>query len=81
MVSRPFELFDVSGKALLQKVDPIANVPSEFLGKRAELLAHFFRNEQRIGHKGSVTEISIWPSSTLVSCKMSLNGALDSHTR
>ena len=59
MVSRPFELFDVSGELLLQKVDPIANVPPEFLGKRAELLAHFFGNEQRIGHKVSVTRFDL----------------------
>jgi hypothetical protein len=33
MVSRPFELFDVSGELLLQKLDPIANVPSGSSGR------------------------------------------------
>lgn len=61
MISLSFQLFDVSSKLLLQKVEAMAHVLSEFIGKSTELFARFFGNEQQIGHLVSVSRDATWP--------------------
>jgi hypothetical protein len=50
MVSQSFQFLNITGELFLQKVETMADVPADFVGKAKDLHPRFLRNEESIGH-------------------------------